>query len=77
MMTTEELVTKLKGLGVDDEQAEGFRDLRLRAASPGGVFRVPVFNAEGKFYSVNAYFTDEDKDYVPLWDSVSEAGATV
>jgi butyrate kinase len=73
-MTTEELITKLKGLGVDDVQAEGFRDMRLKTAHLGGTFRVPAFTPDGKFFQVTAYFTGEDEGYVPNWSSVTEVG---
>ena len=74
MMTTDELITKLKGLGVDDEQAEGFRDLRLQVSRPGGHINIPVFAPDNVFYNVEAVTTDKDQGYVPRWDAVSKLG---
>jgi hypothetical protein len=76
-MTTDELVEKLKGLGVSDEQAEGFRGLHLKANNPGGQIRIPVFTPDNVFYTVCAKLTGEDKDYVPEWNSVVKMGETV
>jgi hypothetical protein len=69
-MTTDEVVEKLKELGVWRDDAESFYTLRLETDRAGQRFRIPVPVGYG-LVNVDGFFTGPEEGFIPRWESVS------
>lgn len=72
-MTTEELVTELKSLGVADEWAEQLGDTHL-VGTTGKRIKMPIMTEGGAFVEVTAKLSDDDHEWIPEWESIRKAG---
>lgn len=69
-LTSDELVAYLKARGVPDDQAELYRDVRLKGTL-GKQIVMPIV-AGSCLIEVHVTLTGEDEGFIPVWNSVEE-----